>query len=354
MTDLFSDNFSPDTIALSAALDGNAPGGSNLEYDPLFLELEQAAAGKPEVQYGTSVSAEVPADWGQVQALAMRLMERSRDLRLAVWLARALLNLRGVAGFAAGLQVVAELLDSLWDHVHPQLDAEDDNDPSLRVNILAALSAPGSLLRELRDAPLVGVRGHGSFSLRDLDMATGELPTPAGQEAVSLAVIDAAFRSASQTDLAATTAALRSALANSARIEQILTERVGSSRALDMSALSNLLRRAAQAVSTRMADPAAAPEAAESGHAGLADSPGTALALPVAQPSGDITSRDDVRRALDKLCAYYARHEPSSPVPLLLQRAHKLVDMSFTELLQDLAPEGLGQLAKVSGIRNDS
>ncbi len=56
---------------------------------------------------------------------------------------------------------------------------------------------------------------------------------------------------------------------------------------------------------------------------------------------------------LDKLCAYYAQHEPSSPVPLLLQRAARLVDKSFTELLQDLAPEGLGQLAQISGVRHE-
>lgn len=346
MADLISSNFL-DIYGLSAPLGEHHPCGSNLEYDPVFLELEQAAAGKPEVQYGTSLSQAVPADWAQVQALSLQLMERTRDLRLAVLLARAWLNLRGVSGFAAGLELVAALLDSQWQQVHPQLDAQDDNDPSLRVNLLAALSAPATLLRELRDAPLVGVRGHGSFSLRDIDMASGELPVPAGQEAVTLAVIDAAFHEASQEHLLATAAALRSAMVNSERIERLLTERVGSSRALDMSALTILLRRAAQAVATRMADAAAAP-APDADPAGLPP----AADLP-APRSEQIDSRDDVRRALDKLCAYYARQEPSSPVPLLLQRARKLVDMSFTELLQDLAPEGLGQLAKVSGIKHD-
>src|SRR4029077_15276883 len=32
---------------------------------------------------------------------------------------------------------------------------------------------------------------------------------------------------------------------------------------------------------------------------------------------GDLRSREDVVRALDAICAYYSRHEPSSPVPLL-------------------------------------
>jgi type VI secretion system protein ImpA len=60
-----------------------------------------------------------------------------------------------------------------------------------------------------------------------------------------------------------------------------------------------------------------------------------------------------VRQALDRVCAYFAVHEPTSPVPLLLQRARKLLDLTFMELLQDLAPDGVAQMALVSGIRND-
>ena len=56
---------------------------------------------------------------------------------------------------------------------------------------------------------------------------------------------------------------------------------------------------------------------------------------------------------IDKICAYYERHEPSSPVPLLLMRARRLVDKSFMEILQDLAPEGMGQARQVGGIDNE-
>jgi type VI secretion system protein ImpA len=48
-------------------------------------------------------------------------------------------------------------------------------------------------------------------------------------------------------------------------------------------------------------------------------------------------------RMLDKICEYYERAEPSSPVPLLLQRAKKLVPMTFMEIVQDLIPDGSSQ-----------
>jgi type VI secretion system protein ImpA len=70
-------------------------------------------------------------------------------------------------------------------------------------------------------------------------------------------------------------------------------------------------------------------------------------------PSGDIVDRQDVIRMIDRICTYYERHEPSSPVPLLLARARRLVDMSFMEVLQDLAPDGMGQARHIGGIEKE-
>jgi type VI secretion system protein ImpA len=53
---------------------------------------------------------------------------------------------------------------------------------------------------------------------------------------------------------------------------------------------------------------------------------------------------------LDRICAYYARVEPSSPVPLLLQRAKRVAMMDFLEIVRDLADQGLPQVGLVAGI----
>jgi type VI secretion system protein ImpA len=55
---------------------------------------------------------------------------------------------------------------------------------------------------------------------------------------------------------------------------------------------------------------------------------------------------------LDEICAWYARNEPSSPVPPLLRRASRLVGLSFTELLRTLAPGGLSEFQQLSGEDN--
>jgi type VI secretion system protein ImpA len=81
--------------------------------------------------------------------------------------------------------------------------------------------------------------------------------------------------------------------------------------------------------------------------------PASSGAAPAPAPPGEIHSREDVIRALDKACEYYNRHEPSSPIPLLLQRAKRLVSKSFMEIVKDLTPDGLTQIQNLSGVEGE-
>ena len=84
-----------------------------------------------------------------------------------------------------------------------------------------------------------------------------------------------------------------------------------------------------------------------------AESSGTTSSAEAGAP-GSLRSRQDVIRIIDQICEFYRRTEPSSPVPLLLQRARRLVDMDFVQLLTELTPESLNQIKLIAGIRNDA
>jgi type VI secretion system protein ImpA len=326
------------------------PCGPNLEYDPEFLELEAAILGKPEVQYGETVTPAVPPEWKVVRRLANSLLERSRDLRLAMALTRAELALGGIPGLAAGLALIERLLAERWDHVHPQLDPDDDMDPMLRINSIATLTDP-AFLAEVREVTLLVLPGLGPFSLRDLDIARGELPAPEGLAAVSVASIESALRDAAPDAVQAVTAALNGACASVVQIEVTLVRQVGSSQALNLDALTRMLRRGRDFFNEQAA-PAATVAATEVPAESTAGGTGpAAAAAPATAISGEIASREDVLRMLDKIAAYYRQHEPSSPVPLVLERARRLVPKDFFEILEDLAPDGMNQLLVVSGPR---
>lgn len=337
-----------DVDAWLLELDPDAPCGPDLEYDPAFLALEQEALGKPEVQYGETITPAVPPDWKIVRRMAAELLERSRDLRLAVHLLRASLALSGIQGLADGVTLIERLLEVRWDSVHPALDADDDNDPTLRINSLAILADSGTLVRELKEATLVVLPGLGPLTIKMLEIANGEVPPPAGQDRIAIGSIEGALADLDPGQLAAAVDALARALAAVVNIELILVRQVGSSQALNLDALTRPLRKAHDFLARQGQGAGAGTGSADtSGEAPALD--GTAPRAARAAIQGDIGSRDDVLRMLDKLVGYYSRHEPSSPIPILLERAKRLVPMNFFEIMQDLAPEGMAQLEVIRG-----
>jgi type VI secretion system protein ImpA len=65
---------------------------------------------------------------------------------------------------------------------------------------------------------------------------------------------------------------------------------------------------------------------------------------------GEVRSREDALRLIDRICAYFEQHEPSSPVPLILRRAKRLVGAGFIDILRDMAPAGVGEAETIAGL----
>ncbi|SAK50151.1 type VI secretion system protein TssA [Caballeronia ptereochthonis] len=333
------------------------PCGEDEEYSAEFRALELAIAGKPDAQYGGTVIAATPPDWTLAHSLATTLLARTRDLRVAVHFTRAGMVREGFSGLARGLALIEGLLAQHWSNVHPQLDAGDGDDPTARVNALSALVDGAGLAGELRDVPLVAPRGQRGFTLRDMEVLAGESPLAEGDEMPTLAAIDAAFAQVGAEEGRAQCEALSSARVSLARIETLLTERVGPARALDFGALARPLGRLTEFVAARVEalDPetgrggsAIETSSSEEGAGSAAATHGAAVAGP-ATPR-HIASARDVSEALDAICAYYAEHEPSSPLPVLLQRARRLVGKSFMEIIEDVAPDGAHQFRHLGGV----
>jgi type VI secretion system protein ImpA len=331
-----------DPNKFTTPLEGANPSGPNLEYDPDFQALERAQQGRPEQVMGDTVKPAEEPDWPDVRERAEALLGRARDLRVVVSLTLALLRTEGLAGLAAGLTILKGLLEGQWDTVHPQLDAEDDNDPTSRVNSLAGLAAADGMLKALREAPVVQSKALGRFSLRDIRIASGKQPAPAGgAEPPQQVQIDGAFLDADVAALQATAAAIATAQENIGAIDRMLVDKVGG-RAPDVKPLvldlSELKRVLADKLAARGAAGAAAGGEVAAGATGGAG------------PAGEVGSREDVARQLDRLCEYYRRHEPSSPIPLLLQRAKRLVAKDFLEIIRDLTPSGVAEAESLGGV----
>lgn len=340
-----------DVDVLLQEVEAGMPCGPNLEYDPLFLELEQNALGKPEVQYGSTIVPGVPPDWKLVKKQAFELLGRSRDLRVAMLLLRALLALHAMPGFADGIRLIGRLVDERWDSVHPQLDPDDDNDPTLRVNSLAALADAAVIVRDIKDTAFIQLPNLGPLSVRVLEVSSGEVPPPAGQAAIAQSSIEAALGDVRPEALLEAAHAIAQAHDGVANLEATLTDRVGATNALDLGVLKRQLRRMRDLLAPHLptTEETAPMLDAATAEAAAPESAAAPAAPAAASNGGDINSRADVVRMLDKILAYYQRNEPSSPVPMLIERAKRLAPKNFFEIMEELAPESVNQLKILRG-----
>ncbi|MFW5501436.1 MULTISPECIES: type VI secretion system protein TssA [unclassified Maridesulfovibrio] len=90
------------------------PSGADARYEPEYDLLQQ------EIDKLASATAGGAVDWKRVVKLgSVILSSKSKDLKVASYLAVALLHLKGVEGLSAGAQLLLDLVSNFWDTLYP-------------------------------------------------------------------------------------------------------------------------------------------------------------------------------------------------------------------------------------------
>lgn len=352
-----------DDISLLPDISDSSPAGENLELDPDFGALERASRGKPEQQYGDTIIPAEPADWKQAESLAVSLQSRTRDLRIMTHLAIARLNLQGIPAFAEVLAQIRLQIESRWDHVHPQLDPEDDNDPTLRANALFRLQDPANVIRPMRDLVLATSPQTGPVRFRDLAIFRGTIEPEPGKEKPTEALIRAAFANTNQDRLKLLREGVTLAVAEIAKLPATFDDHAGSGNAPDFTNLRKMLFDIQKELKAYEEVEAPADEPVEEVDGTDAGEGGNVATAPVGRRAGRgaldlrsvtaISSRDDALYMLELVSAYFRASEPSSPLPMLIDRARKLSAMDFMQILRNLAPDGITQAQNIAGPQDE-
>ncbi|MEQ1829702.1 MAG: type VI secretion system protein TssA [Pirellula sp.] len=343
--------------------EGINPSGTNLEYDNAFLELMRLSEQRPEIQYGSTIVPARKPDWNELLERGLSVAQHTRDLRVGVLIVDALTRIHHWAGLAAGLELVADWTEHLWETIYPQLDPEDELDPTARLGCLSHLISDDLLIRSIFDIPLVQHRTLGSISLRDYN----SIYFPSGNSApTKLNPIEAevVFRESEKAELLYGRENIRRSQKAFCRLNDFLIRNIGSTRWSGLRLMETLGR-----VEKIFASHSVAPEnnqlqaatsdiepsisVSESAikttkeQVAIVDSrppPTTQPELATTQSHSNISSRSEAIIAIDNICTYFEINEPASPVPLLLQRAKRLIPMNFVEILRELAPNEGHQL----------
>lgn len=332
-----------DIPLLLTAISANSPCGEDLEYDADFLQLERDSQGKPERMMGDSVQQAEAPQWRQIEQSSIALLQRSKDLRISHFLLQSALALDGFTGLAEALKLTHDLLGQYWPTLYPQLDADDENDPTVRINTLCGIVCDTNI-QLLRECLLTRSRTFGPINLRAALNASGLQSFP--DEPLRADELAGALRDSDPEQLSAVRSALSEAHGVADAIEHFVSQQVGSAQGVDLSALKQPLKQALHILAEYAPDSSAFQTSSLE--------PGTQLAAhAVANRTpaiiGEISNRDDVLRSLERILVYYARHEPSSPLPVLLNRAKTLVHADFAAIVRNLIPDGLSQFENLCG-----
>jgi type VI secretion system protein ImpA len=320
---------------LSEPVSADAPCGVDLEDTQLLAGFDAYRL------FGSGIPLPADTDWRQIRDKSLAALAESHDLRLLAHLAAALVRIEGLITFSKVITVADRWLGGNWDQVFPRID----EDAVLRRNALNSFADRMAIVDAVRRTPVVSHRQLGSFSLRDLELAQGQLtPTEADVKAPNLAQIEATLAATPPADLAQLSGALQSAMGSLRNIVVTMQTQGGFESAPDFDGLLRPLSRIDKLLTDHIPGAANEPVAGSGVEEAPAMSTGSVT---------DIKSRQDAIRALDAVSAFFRAHEPSSPVPLFLERAKRLVSKTFMEVLEDIAPEGVSQAKLIGGIKND-
>jgi type VI secretion system protein ImpA len=278
-------------------------------------------------------------EWGQIRDKTLEALAKSKDLRLLATLGTALLRTDGVPAFSETLNVASQWLDMHWSQTYPLVD----EDAILRRNALNCFADPMAVVDGLRRVPLVSSRQHGTFSLRDIDLATHQLLPGDGDGQVDENQVNAAFGSMPLAELTRLHESVVSGVASLHKIDATMREAAGSDATPTFDVLGAQLARMTQALRAQLA---LHPDGAAAATSGVDSGAGDA-----GSASGVVKSRQDAIRALDAVADFFRRTEPSSPIPLFLARAKRLVSKDFLEVLADIAPEAVAQARAAGGLK---
>ncbi|MCS4292973.1 type VI secretion system protein ImpA [Comamonas sp. BIGb0152] len=309
------------------------PAGKNTEFDTQYAELETAAIHSPEQQYGDTLIAAKEPDWPQVLALATALSAQTKDLRVLLWLTRALTRMHGLAGLHYGLQSVHTVCQLFWEQVHPQLDVDGDADPHMRYSVFCDFGDINALVADMRQSEVLP--SHiGALTVKDLERLHDSGSIELNGIFVTTNQVAQILEEQRQAAGAPILDQLEGILDLVAQLQSRCREQLGSDYEPDLQALRRPLEKICKLMRSD--------DVAASGNAATQPSEAHALGA-MAAMVGDLHSRKDAIRQLELVCRYLEQHEPSNPAPLLIRRAIKVMDMGFMDIVRHMAPDGLNQ-----------
>lgn len=336
--------------------------GDNLEDDASFQNFFFESEGTPERFDGqTTTPAEHP-DWRSVKKNALTFLEKTHDLKLISILAQSILNTEGIIKFEECLSGLASLVSNQWNELYPPLD-EDDGDPMERISALGHLTDKGFIVDIIKSTPIINSKVLGKISLQVIDRSIDPASNKS-DSTLDLMQIKGGFKDSDSDEVLAFYNATNLCITHFNNINQSFIDNASNEYNVNFDATTEVLSHLAATIkkygnintdvietNTQTTEESTSTEnsAPISTSQNFTSEP-TMSGQAFDSSNLKLTSRQDVERCFDLICSYYDEFEPSSPIPILIKRSQKLVNLDFLEIVKDIFPDALDQVHKLGGI----
>ncbi|MBL4630203.1 MAG: type VI secretion system protein TssA [Paraglaciecola sp.] len=344
---------------ITADISGDAVCGVNLDNDSSFQNFFFESQGIAERFDGNSTIPAEPPEWRTVKKQAIEYMKKTRDLKLISILAQAALNTEGIVAFEQCLNGLAQLIQNKWQDVYPELD-EDDGDPLERISALGHLTDNVFVLKIFRSIPLVHSKILGNVTLQLIDNAVGQPDAKKNDKPeIEISQIIAIFKEANVEETTALFQTVNLCISHLKDINQTFIQQAGHEYNVNFDApiaeLNNLCSALKKYGNLHVEVIPSAEESSDDQTSDNTQGEGAGTSDNTNQPTFNsanmkLTSRQDVERCFTLIQNYYQEYEPSSPVPVLIGRANKLVNLDFLDIVKDIFPDALSQVKTLGGI----
>lgn len=315
-----------------APISDTSPCGEDYLFSADFDEITQARTfDDPTLDQGDWETDLKEADWSFVIERSTKLLsEKTKDIRLAVWLTEALALKKGFTGLAKGYTLIAKLCDQYWAHLHPQ---PEDDDLEQRIgNIGWLLSRSLQLVKEI---PLTHA-AQGNFNTlqwetaNNLAQAIKRTPDHADELArgkVSMAEFDAARIASSPEFYATLLADVTTCEAALLQLETVLDSKLGGNDGPSFSPAKNaletirlLVERFHREAGGKQIKSANRPAKLNTEVSTLQQASATEEHMTI---TGELQNRAQALAQLRQVAAFFRQTEPHSPVAYLAEKAAK-------------------------------
>ena len=335
-------------LALLESISSQSPAGFEIEYDEIYERIRQAREQDDDIVSDGEWACEArQADWTTVISLSCEaLASHSKHFQIASWLIEGWLKKQGIAGLEQGLELLNGMQQLWWQEGFPALDEEGETFRLAIFNRLDRDLSKWLLTESPTGAPQCSLDWwHRVLRHEHLANHGSEKETVSGSEEYSLEHFKRwAIRSLPQSQLRLMQQQIADCQTASEMCEKTLCALLGHQEFRLLPKVREALEEW-QGLLSRIIEWVAPqkPQLQQDSDCELTNERMGSVETRLA------TSRETAINQMLLAAQYFRQHEPSSPVPMLMDRAVRWASMSLTEWLEEMVRDE-GSLREINHV----